>query len=80
MSRKIKVDKLKTNLDNYGVMETTLKWEVEHKVWVLDIMSLTLLVQHSMLRHYLITSTSIRPSHSMGRRWMVQPWNHGYTR
>ena len=42
MSKKINEDKLKKNLDNYGVMETTLEWEMEDEVWVLDTMSLKL--------------------------------------
>ena len=67
MSKKIDEDKLKISLDNNGVMETTLEWEVENKVWVLDVMSLTLLVQHTMLRHNLIGSRSTHRSHLMGR-------------
>ena len=58
MSKRINEDKLKTNLDNNGVMETTLEWEVENNVWVLDIMSITLPVQHSMLCHNPIGSRS----------------------
>ena len=58
MSRKIKEDKLRKKLDNNGVMETTLEWEMEYLVWVLDIMSLILPVQRSMLHHNLIGSRS----------------------
>ena len=29
MSKKINEDKLRKKLDNYGVMETTLEWEME---------------------------------------------------
>ena len=54
-------------MGNYRVMKTTLEWEMEDLVWVLDIMSLMLLVQHSMLRHNLIGLKSTRPGHSMGR-------------
>ena len=49
MSKKISEDKLKISLDANGVIETALEWEVENKVWVLNIMSFTLPVQCSML-------------------------------
>ena len=67
MSNRINEDKLRKKVFNYGLMETTLEWEMEDKVWVLDIMSLTLPVQHSMLCHNLVGSKSTHPSHSTGR-------------
>ena len=67
MSRRINVDKFRNKLDNNGVLETTLEWEVENKVWVLNIISLMLPVQHSMLCRNLIGSTSTHQSHLMGR-------------
>ena len=65
MSKIINEDKLRISLSYTRLMETTLEWEVENKLWLLDIMSLTLPVQCSMLHHNLIGSRSTHQSHSL---------------